>query len=426
MGRKLGYFESATAFSNDRTIFNFVSVLVLKNAPPPEILDRALKLLQAEHPSLQVKISPKNGGYQFDERDVPQIALQTHPRVDAHSWVAVAEEALNTRLDWRRGPLLAVSYIYAPSSAVSEVVFNFHHAIIDAQGAVAFFDEFLQLCARMMAGEAVPPGEAGVFPSAVEMHFPRGYRGFGLKVRTAGFVLRTLLAEMAFMLNRRKQRQAPINPPSKCRILTLQLDRQQTQALERRVRVERVTLNSALQAALLRAVWLHVYQGEPGRYKFMFFQNLRPQLQPPVPETRLGSYIAMMQGFALLQAEQDFWALARAINQTIHQVARSGDKFCAVAFSERLMRMVLQTRKMRMATTALNYSGPINLAKSYGNIERLDVYGFVTNFELGPEYTAQAAVVDEQVQWNILYLEGDMDAAKAQLIADEIREQLLV
>lgn len=425
MGRRLGYFESAAAFSNDRTIFNFVSVLRLKNAPLPEILDRALKLLQERHPSLQVKISPQNGGYQFAETDVPQIALQTHPRADAQSWVAVAEEALNTRLDWRRGPLLAVTYVYASTSETSEVVFNFHHAIIDAQSAVAFFDEFLQLCARLMTGEAVTVGEEGTFPAAVEGHFPPGFRGTGLKVRTAGFVLRTLLGEMSFMLQRRKGRQAPIHDPSPCRILTLRLDRQQTQALERRVRAERVTLNSALQAAMLRAAWLHLYQGDPGMLKFMFFQNLRPQLQPPVPETRLGLYIAMLQGFARLQPQQDFWALAREINQTIHQVAKSGDKFCAVAFSDRLMRMLIQTRKMRMATTALNYSGPIPLAKNYGEIERLDVYGFVTNFELGPEYTAQAAVVDEQLQWNIVYLEGDMDAAKAQLIADEIRDQLL-
>jgi NRPS condensation-like uncharacterized protein len=425
MGRRLGYFESAAAFSNDRTIFNFVSVLVLKNAPAPEMLERALKLLQVRHPSLRVKIHRQNGGYQFDESDVQQIRLKTEARVDDQSWMAVAEEALNTRLDWHTGPLLAVTYVYSPSSAVSEVVFNFHHTIIDAQSAVAFFDEFLGLCARLMGGEGIAPGEESAFPQAVESHFPPGYRGFGLKMRTAGFVLRTLGAELSFMLKRRKQRQAPIKDPSQCRILTLQLDRQQTQALERRVRAERVTLNSALQAALLGAVWRHVYQGLPGMLKFMFFQNLRPQLQPPVPETRLGSYIAMLQGFARLQAEQDFWELARAINQTIHQVARSGDKFYAVAFSYRLMRMLFQTRMMRMATTALNYSGAITLAKRYGDIERLDVYGFVTNFELGPEYTAQAAIVDEQLQWNIVYLEGDMDANQAQLIADEIREQLL-
>jgi hypothetical protein len=337
----------------------------------------------------------------------------------------VAEEALNTRLDWRAGPLLAVTYVYAPSSTVSEVVFNFHHAVIDAQSAVAFFDEFLQLCARLMQGEEVAPGEGEPFPTALEQLFPPAYRGFRLGIRTAGFVLRTMLAELSFMFKARRQRKAPIKEPSSCRILTLQLDPQQTQALERRVRAERVTLNSALHAALLRTVWLHLYQGKPRQLKFMFFQNLRPQLQPPVPETTLGLYIAMLQGFAGFQPGQDFWGLARDINQAIHQVAKSGDKFCAAAFSERLMRMLIQTRKMRMAATALNYSGPINLAKTYGNIERLDVFGFVTNFELGPEYTAQAAIVDEQLQWNIVYLEGDMDAAQAQLLADEIREQLL-
>jgi hypothetical protein len=73
-----------------------------------------------------------------------------------------------------------------------------------------------------------------------------------------------------------------------------------------------------------------------------------------------------------------------------------------------------------MATTAVSYTGPVKLDKIYGKTALKDIHAFVSNFVLGPEYTAAVRLFDGQFHWDILYLDSDMGFAEAKVLADEI------
>ena len=48
------------------------------------------------------------------------------------------------------------------------------------------------------------------------------------------------------------------------------------------------------------------------------------------------------------------------------------------------------------------------------------MHGFISNFRLGPEFSAQANLFNERLNLDVLYLDTDMDRAGAQEIADDI------
>ncbi|MCP4155651.1 MAG: hypothetical protein GY757_48450 [bacterium] len=77
-----------------------------------------------------------------------------------------------------------------------------------------------------------------------------------------------------------------------------------------------------------------------------------------------------------------------------------------------------------MGTTALSYTGALNLETYYGDIKVRGLHAFVSNFGLGPEYTAQVRIFDNCFYWDILYLDSDMDEKLAGVLAAEIEALL--
>ena len=115
------------------------------------------------------------------------------------------------------------------------------------------------------------------------------------------------------------------------------------------------------------------------------------------------------------------WGLAREISDIIYSSLKRGDKFCANLLSYQMMQAVFRFKSFRMAATAMSFTGPVMLEKNYGKIGIQDIHAFVSNFVVGPEYTALVNLFDNHIYWDILYLDSDMDHEQAVVIADEIR-----
>ena len=77
-----------------------------------------------------------------------------------------------------------------------------------------------------------------------------------------------------------------------------------------------------------------------------------------------------------------------------------------------------------MSTVAASYTGPTNLPREIGRHRIEDLHAFVSNFGLGPEYTAQVRLFRGRLCWDVLYLDSDMDAEGAGKIARDILERL--
>jgi NRPS condensation-like uncharacterized protein len=426
MDRKIGKFETAPAVANDFACFNLVGILALEKAPQPAIIHNALETLQNHHPALRSQILKKQNTYYFHSLDIPIIPLRIEERIDDNQWIPHIESYLNHPVDWKTGPLLNCTYLKNSNPAgVSEIIFAFHHSIVDAISLVSFFEDFLSLCVSLQSGDPIKGYDGYPALPPVEEMFPRSHKGIRMKFRTMQFMMRQMASEMSIMRKMKGKRKPPIHVSSVGKVLTMELSENETTALEKKARKHKVTLNSIQHAAILTATWRHLYKNETMPMKYILFQNLRPYLSPPLTEEVLGSYIAMIQLVINMDPNRNFWDLCREVNQSVYMTGKSGDKFISANMSGTLLQMLFRFKSFRMAVTAMNYSGAIPLKQSYGDIRVVGVRGFASNFGLGPEFSAQTLLYNGKLSWNIIYLETDMNAETAQTITSEIKEILV-
>jgi hypothetical protein len=171
---------------------------------------------------------------------------------------------------------------------------------------------------------------------------------------------------------------------------------------------------------MILSVAKYLYDDQDLPIRHFTFADLRPYLKPPISEYNLGSYHSMMRVTVPVSKDQNFWDLAQRVNQEVYLASKKGYKFVQPLLSARMMRMFIRLKKMRMAATALSYPGVTKIQPAYGETQVKDVHGFVSNFPIGPEFTASARIYDRQLFLDVVYLDSDMDRAKAQMISDEI------
>jgi len=422
--RRLGAFESALSLTYEQAPLNATVVLQLDGAPPAEAVRRALATLQRRHPLLGVRLVGKPGRYRFEGGTVPPVPVEVTVRDGDDHWRAVAEEEIGRSIDRDRGPLVRCRLLRdglrdgprGDAAARGELLLTFHHSIMDATSALHLCQELLGLCAE-------PVDEAETEPTAplppAEALFPAPFRGLRRWPRVAGFALRQLADEVVCR-RRSRGRRVTIPASARCRILPLSLSAEATTALVRRMRRRRSSLHSVLAAALFLATGERLFDGGSFPLRCLTFADLRPYLDPPVPAGDLGACFAMMRFRGPAPRGRSFWEVAGEIQRRVHAATRRGDKFLASLTSFATMRGLIGLGSARMAEVALSYTGPARIERRYGETELRGLHAFVSNFALGPEYTALVRLFDRRLWWDVLYLDGDLDRDEARRIGERI------
>jgi hypothetical protein len=424
MKRELGTFERALVIADQHAPFHIVSVLRLENAPPPHILKQALKVLQNRHPFLTARLLHEKGKYYFASLVEPGLPFYVIPRWNAGHWMDIAEVELTHRIDTSTGPLFRCTYLYSATDARGDIILSFFHSIMDAASVSQFLHELLTTCVSLMFERTVPIQVLSPAPP-VESRFPSAFRGLGLTINVLRYALQQIAAELAYRRQTRGKRIPPLHQHlSHGHILSLQLPEDLTESLAQRARKEGVTLNSALNAAMLLAVNRHLYAGQQLPMRTFSFASLRPYVHPPLRDEELACYISMLRYTVALEGGIDFWSLARDLHAKIYSSLKSGDKFVAAAMAEPLMKMLTRYKSFRMAVTALNYNGVVPVQTNYDEIKVTGVHGFISVYDLGPEFSAQAQIFNNQLFWDFTYLEADMSRDEAKAIVEEIKSIL--
>lgn len=419
--RELGIFERAQVLSGEYLPFNAVSVLRLAGSPEPEIIQRCLSALQDRHPLLRMRIAKEKAAYFFMEEGTPEIRLSIQRMDEEDGWKAVCEEELNTGFDIEKGPLVRCRYLrFHGKSGEAGIVMTFHHSIIDAASIACVFRELLSLSEAFQLTGTAQDFSSLPLLLPEESYFPSGFKGMTGKIRIMRFMFRQIGDEVRYRRQTRGKRKPPIPEKARCRILPLNLSPENTEKLVRQSRKNRVSLNSCLSAAIILAVIRNLYNERSLPVRYFIFADLRPYLEPPVPENNLGSYHSMMRLSVTVSGEQDFWGLARQVNEQVYTSSKAGEKFIQPLLSGKMMRMFIRLKKIRMGTTALSYPGVFNVAPNYGETKVKGVHGFVSNFPIGPEFTATARIFDRRLWLDCVYLDGEMDNEKAKAVAGEV------
>jgi hypothetical protein len=422
--RALGSFETAQALTDAHTPFNVVAVLKLRNGPGETTIRQALDTLQRRHPLLRAAFVSSDDGLRFVPCERP-ITLECLDRDDDSTWVAASETELGRRFDTQVGPLVRCQLIgNREGRTSSEVILTFHHSIIDGASGTNAVVELLDACALIEAGEKPEIGPPLPLLPPSESMFPPRHLGGRRRLRLAGFLMRQTADEISYRVRSVGTRRAPIHSSGLCRVLCCSLDADDTTALVRTCRRRRLSLNSALNAAMLLAVQRRLYGGKTTPMRHFNFADLRPLLKPPVTSEHILGLHSMLRVTVVVRAENDLWSTAADVNRAVTDGARRGDLFSSVVMSAPMMRIILRQGTQRMGTTALAYAGSPRLPRSFGSTEVAGLEVFVSNLSLGPEFTAQVRLIDGELRWNIVYLDCDMDRATAENLAEEMLSSL--
>ena len=417
MLRKLGIFEKAMLIANKHAPFNIVSVLRMENAPSPDVVREALKILQKRQPLMRVCIVDDVKHPFFENLSSMDFPFTTIERTHEDIWQEIAEKEMSYRYDHTTGPLFRATYIY--QNGYGDLVLNVHHAIMDAVSGMNLLDEFMLLCAGDVAD--LPALELA---PALETLFPPPYQGLPQALRSGGYALLQMGDMVRYLWRTRNTRTPPIRFGGHGHIATLILPEELVNSLSRLGRKKGITLNSLLNAALVLAINRYLYYGKHIITRTFSFVNMRPYTRPPMSQKPMANYISMM-GFTIeVAGNQDFWELAKNIHRKIYHSLKRGDKFSASLMSESLLKMLTKMKVMRFGATALNYSGNIPLKRLYGEIKLAGLHGFVSGYDIGPEMASQARLFNDQVWWDFIYLDTDMDAELMGKIIGEINNIL--
>ncbi|HSM70271.1 MAG TPA: condensation domain-containing protein [Anaerolineales bacterium] len=356
MKRQLGFFERGQVIADRYAPFHIVGVLRLENAPLPHILEKSFAELQKRHPFLAVRLMREKGRYYFTALNDPTLPVKTIPRRNDEHWIQVVETELENRIDALTGPMFRCTYLYDKTHQQAEIVLSISHAIADAVSVSHLLHELMMTCASFADMTPVSLPDLPPAPAA-ESCFPPAFRGWRLSLRIVRYALTQMADELLYRIRTIGKRTPPFHkPPTRGRILVARFPSDILEPFARRARREGVTLNSALNAALLLSVNRHLYAGKKLPMRTFTFADLRPYVQPPLLAENLGLYISMMRYTLDVEGEINFWPFVRKLHKKIYTSLKSGDKFIASAMSESLLKMLVALDSVRLCASVLNYN----------------------------------------------------------------------
>lgn len=415
--RPLRGFEQAMCITDEVAPFSVVSVLRLTGQLPASAVRTALDALQRRHPLLRASIRPEGKGYAYHFDTAGPIPLEVVERAHPDSWIAAAEDELGRRIDQVAGPLIRCRYLFDQSGG--DLIVTIPHNILDAACAAPLFAELLALCAGQPPGSTDDTAGEGRLPASAL--YPKEYTGVRFALAAAAQMGRQMADEMKFRWYSRGVRKAPIFETGRCHILPIRLPAALTTALVQASRRHRITLNAILSAGMVSAVQRGLYPSPRVPLRHIIFTDLRPRLRTTVPGTVIGCFLTLFRLTVMVERARGFWPLAAQIQESTLRAAKSGERFLANSMSPDTMKMIFGLKAFRMGATAFSYAGPIDLRAAGGTFDVTGVHSFAANMTLGPEYSALVRLFRGELWWDIVYLDSDMDAAKAQQIANEMQ-----
>lgn len=408
--RKLGVFEQTWAVMDDFVPVLFVGVLRLTNGPESGSLRKALDALQLRHLLLRTGIIRRGRDYFFVEnKNPPVIPLSELERADSDHWRQIAEDELNTSMV-TEAPLVRCTYLIGDRE--SELVFTFHHTIVDSRAGASLVDELMQLCTGEIDGGSVSMG--GGFPPLMEDLYPARLSGWKRPARVLQYLAAQMREELVYRIRLKRRQRVDGHSVARNQVLTTSLPEEITGKIARAARKQRLPLNSLLHAAMLVALLRRRYSGNQTPMRGLSFVDMRPYLSPPPPAEEMGMFISMLPYTVAVSQDTDVWSLAHAVQDQLYRATKQDDKYLAPLLSLKLVSMLLSRRSMRIGMAALSYAGPLKLKERYGNIEVRGLSGFVTGNVLGPELGAFGTILHGRLNMDFVYLDTDMTDSEAE------------
>jgi len=406
MNRLLGASEHFLWLRDQGWSVNFAMTARVTGSLTVQQLTDALAWVQRRHPLLAVRIAKDSQKQpRFVSEGVPCIPLRVVKRQGEEHWCQEVAQEIASPFSWSEGPLLRV--VFLQGDELSEVIVVCHHSIGDALSVVYLIRDILQEVGTPGSDRQIlpelPPLEE-LLPTCFDPNSSKSTEN----------VLHQRIVESSFT-NRKVT-------PSKWRpsILHWSLTAEETTKLILRCRQEQVTVHGALCASFLLSIASEVNSPQQTVLKCLSPLNVRSYLVPPVGSD-MGVYIALPVTSHKLNAESNFWEVAREVKCQINEVVTQGKMFQGIPKLKAFLSTkpdpsaVYQQVLKRGDDLALSNLGRLDIPQQFGHLHLRAIYGPTL---LGSENVKVLSVttLGGEMFFTFAYLESVTSQASAEKI----------
>ncbi len=383
--RKLGSVENLFHIIHELGGMIDVNVARIEGDIKPNILQKALLLLQNRYPLLRVRIIDLEDGTYFSSENIQKIPLQVMTKTDENQWLEIAESELHQKFSQDFHPLCRITLLKSPfRDGISEIIATFHHAISDGLSCMNFIDNLLIYYQKIVGKEEISDSIILDFPPPIEKNLDRNLVNYHQTKQTKTedsldtFVPQFIIETEASLPERRTQ------------IVTRIIHSKTLLNLQQQCKTQTTTVHGALSAAMLLGTKTILNFEEPLHLSCSSYINLRKYSQPEIDINNFGCFFSSVESIHTLTKNTEFWDLARNCqekvelgkNKTINNLIN--DQRLANFTKLTLEKILEKNSTGRTKTMNISNRGKFNLAKNYGQLKIKEIYFTVGQHILGP------------------------------------------
>jgi len=418
--RKLGVIENVFNSLHNLGGMIYVNVARIEGEIKPEILQEALNLLQKRHPLLQVHLVELEDGSYFCSEGTTTIPLQIIKKSRENLWLEVAKNELNQKINSEKNPACRVTLLQASASSIyNEIIASFNHGISDGLSCINFFQELLYFYQQISEGQNASDLTAMEFLQPLE------------KIVNPSYAPKNNIQELAPKPAPKRVKPQLIieaKAPAKERqthLLTRVLNAEITARAIDRCHQEKTTVHGALCAAMLFAVGKFNFNKIPVNLSCGSSMDLRPFCQPQVSKEQIGCYISLVNANHTLEADTEFWDLARECKLKITQSINSGIPLDLI-FSEQLKSVneaaLIQGANNdnmgRQNTIEISNLGKANFDDFGGNFKLKEFYFGLAQHLIGASFWLGTVTFQQQMFCSFTHVTPLLSPKTAEILVD--------
>lgn len=401
----------------------------------------SIKKMQRKHALLSVRVELNNQGEAwFRSSKVSDLDVQTMPRQHQDQWVHIAKKQYIQPFDLSNGPL--IRFLVLHDSEGFDLVLCAHHIICDGMSLNFLIRDILQDAAfpgnsynpvtieppEILPETAINPPSFGLIPRLILGLINRIWRKKNISIS-----LETL----------KELNKAYWEKNQGVNLLSWEITPEETSALVKRCRQEKVTVNTAAWTAFLKAQ--HELQGieQPFRNQAGLAVSVRNKMKTDVGEA-FGFYASSLTTQLKDDEKLSFWDMARDFQKKIEKSLKRTNPFRMLISNEIDSGLIdslyfdkygLINEKMskkflrKMNWDKLNYGfsitnvGKVNIPKTYNKLELDCVFGPIVYSDVN-EKTVGITTAGNKLTFVLTHNKDNVDAATIDNMKDHVHRQL--
>ncbi len=404
---------------------NFAAYVELDGKLDPTDLQTALASVQEETPLLRTRIVLDGKVPVFEPVAAQQHPLQAETR-SLQGWRRQLEKQLDAPFALNQAPLARFLW-FRDKTSKSVVAMVFHHPIADGRSGVNVLLDVL----RRATGTGLPFCYRAARPSVQDLDFIRQQHPVRGKLKEIRFWLEKGKDVLSFASQLPGYDASP-SVRRESRSITLVIPRTRSAELLSTCRAQQTSVHGALGAAQVLALNEEFNVEKPRVMALNSLADLREVIDGNLSERDLGLYISTLTTVHAIDADPDFWRLAREIRDRLKQIITSGDGNLIHSFYPEKSFFTPDKRGARMVQNVVALAPPSSMLTNIGRIDHVPLghqlelrgLGFLLSPPAQYPICVTAASYDGRMILNLLYDHSKITRQQAERICGNIARNI--